>query len=213
MDYVATLRRSCGPDSPFTWPSESMAFEQAITVAAHHLTPGHCMCIQNDRPIPQNITGRKQQQQQQQQSPPQEQPQSETSGAAGSSGGGRLMSEAAVGSRSGVGPPPPMFDLSEPFFDWRDAWKEDPHDKGPAPDVPVFYHGTSAHNLPYIMAEGFRPGLGAGADRVMYHYGVPVPGVYVSPSWRTAATYPMTETTGEVTIDGIRQDKASQEAP
>ena len=71
----------------------------------------------------------------------------------------------------------------------------------PGEDASVFWHGTSAHALPHMVAEGLRPSLGAGADKVMRHYGVATPGVYVTPSWSTAATYPSLETTGSVTID------------
>ena len=60
MDYVGTLRRACGPSSPFIWPHESMLFERALTVAAHHLPPGYAMCIQNKRPVPPNLAGNQQ---------------------------------------------------------------------------------------------------------------------------------------------------------
>ena len=42
-------------------------------------------------------------------------------------------------------------------------------------NVGVYYHGTSPHLLPYILGEGFRPSIGAGAQNLMAHYGVPVP--------------------------------------
>merc|ERR1711954_42319 len=37
----------------------------------------------------------------------------------------------------------------------------------------------------------------------MNHYGVLVPGVYVSPLWACAAQYPLEETTGPVVVDGV----------
>ena len=40
------------------------------------------------------------------------------------------------------------------------------------------------------------------------HYGMPVPGVYVAPSWRTASQYPIMPTTGNVPAPG--QNKQSQ---
>ena len=131
--------------------------------------------------------------------------QTETLEAGDTSGGGRRTSETAAGSRPVASPPSPESDLNKSFFDWRDTEKED------FKDIPVYYHGTNVHNLPYIMAEGFRPSLGAGADRVMHHYGVPVPGVCVSPSWRAAATYPLMGTTSKIKVDDVFHKKASQE--
>ena len=60
MDYVGTLRRACGPNSPFIWPHESMLFERALTVASHNLPPGYAMCIQNKRPVPPHLAGNRQ---------------------------------------------------------------------------------------------------------------------------------------------------------
>ena len=208
-DYVCTLRRACAPDSPFEWPNESMLFEKAIAVAAHHLPPGFAMCIQNKLPIPSSITG--------QQQPPQK---PMASGASGSGTGGGLQSDAARGEastswstmaspsreadegtyasyggtgskeryRAGVPRVASAFERSEPVsgmnrhhFVWDEGKRGD---DGLPSEVSVYYHGTSAHDLPYIMAEGFRPSIGAGADHVVRHYGLTVPGVYVSPSWR-----------------------------
>ena len=200
-DYVCTLRRAYAPDSPFVWPNESMLFEKAITVAAHHLPPGFALCIQNKRPTPAGIAGQ----------PPPQQP--TTSGAPGSGTGGGRLSDAAgeaaprstmasssyedwhasyggAGSkernRAGVPRVASAFERSEPVpgmtkhhFAWDEGERED---QDPPNEVGVYYHGTSAHDLPYIMAEGFRPSIGAGADHVAQHYGVTVPGVYVSPS-------------------------------
>ena len=121
-------------------------------------------------------------------------------------GGGR-MSDATGSSGDGTQPQevPPAFAKSAPagqsgthYFAWNEGTSGKPqlhYDAG------VFWHGTSVHALPHIVAEGFRPSLGAGADRVMRHYGAAVPGVYVSPSWSTASTYPMMATTGPITID------------
>ena len=197
QDYVSTLRWACGPDSPFIWPSESMNFEKALSVAIH-LPPGYAVCVQNKRPIPENIAGV---------APP-------GKGGASSSGGasrsGAHMCEAA-GTTASAGssrrPATSAFSQSAPveggrpghhyYWDDHDAVEPEPHELG------IYYHGTSAHNLPYIMAEGFRPSLGAGSEHLMEHFGVPTPGVYLASSWKSAASFPMTETTGPVTIDGV----------
>ena len=71
-----------------------------------------------------------------------------------------------------------------------------------SPEAGVFYHGTYASLLPRILGEGLLPGLGAGSDAVMRHFGLTTPGVYVSPVFETAAQYPMTETTGPITFAG-----------
>ena len=68
----------------------------------------------------------------------------------------------------------------------------------------VFFHGTYASLLPVILSEGLRPGLGAGSNDVMKHFGFAVPGVYVSPTWAGAAQYPLLETAGPISVDGCR---------
>ena len=65
-----------------------------------------------------------------------------------------------------------------------------------------YYHGTSAGLFPKIIGEGLRPCLGAGANALSFHYGMPVPGVYVAPSWRIASQYPIMPTTGNVSKPG-----------
>ena len=120
------------------------------------------------------------------------------------------MSDATGSSGDGTQPQevPPAFAKSAPagqsgthYFAWNEgtSGKQQLHH-----DAGVFWHGTSVHALPHIVAEGFRPSLGAGCEQLMAHYGTAVPGVYVSPSWNVAATYPMKTTTGPVTIDGER---------
>ena len=66
------------------------------------------------------------------------------------------------------------------------------------------FHGTEIHNLPRILSEGLRPSVtGAGAGAVQAHYGMFVPGVYVTPSFQTATYYPMQPTTAKVTVQGL----------
>ena len=65
-------------------------------------------------------------------------------------------------------------------------------------ETQAVYHGTHIHAVPYIMEHGFKPSFGAGCDRLRYHYGVPVPGVYVATNVATACQYAMTETTGDI---------------
>ena len=157
QDYICTLRRACRPDGPFVWPHESMRFERAIAVAAHHLPPGYAMCIQNGRPIPSNLRG------------------GGRMSEAAPVGGGR-MSEAtgSTGEGTQAQKVPPAFARSAPagqsgthYFAWNEGTSGEPqlHD-----DAGVFWHGTSVHALPHIVAEGFRPSLGAGAEQVMSHY-------------------------------------------
>ena len=65
----------------------------------------------------------------------------------------------------------------------------------------MFYHGTHASLIPRILGEGFKPSVGAGSPHLMQHYGVTMPGVYVTPLWRTATVYPMSQTTGPIQCD------------
>ena len=57
------------------------------------------------------------------------------------------------------------------------------------------YHGTSAFQIPQIMAQGLLPTLGAGCDALERQFGIPVPGVYLAKSWKVATTYPIDATT------------------
>ena len=54
-DYVSTLRNVCAPDGPFQWPSENLRFNKGVTVALHHCPPGHAVCLQNGRSIPERM--------------------------------------------------------------------------------------------------------------------------------------------------------------
>ena len=52
-DFVATLRAEGSyPQSHFQWPVGSIAFQNAMTVALHHLPPGHYITIKNGRDPP-----------------------------------------------------------------------------------------------------------------------------------------------------------------
>jgi hypothetical protein len=61
-----------------------------------------------------------------------------------------------------------------------------------------YYHGTYAEVLPSIMCEGLRPSYGAGAELLLTHYGMKIPGLYVAKSLKVATTYPMMQTTGPI---------------
>ena len=67
-----------------------------------------------------------------------------------------------------------------------------------------YYHGTLPDVLPQVLCQGIRPVFGAGADSLMAHYGVPVPGVYVAKSLKVATTYPIYNTTGYVEVQGSK---------
>jgi hypothetical protein len=55
MDFVYTMRCcASNPTSVFQWPSDALSFQQAFTVALHHLPPG-CMVTLNRRGIPQHL--------------------------------------------------------------------------------------------------------------------------------------------------------------
>ena len=54
----------------------------------------------------------------------------------------------------------------------------------------VYYHGTSAANLPSIVANGIIKSFGTGAEYMADVYGVPVAGVYLTDRLQTAAGYP-----------------------
>ena len=53
-----------------------------------------------------------------------------------------------------------------------------------------------------ILSEGFRPTLGEGVDDLRACYGVPVPGVYLSPEFDMAQWFPCSPTTGPITLEG-----------
>ena len=55
QDYVQTLRSNCSPLGPFTWPSEAFTFQRALTVALHHMPPGHMITIKNHRALPEEL--------------------------------------------------------------------------------------------------------------------------------------------------------------
>eukprot|EP00974_Lingulodinium_polyedra_P119433 11171126-Lingulodinium_polyedra.AAC.1 len=57
------------------------------------------------------------------------------------------------------------------------------------------YHGTSAGAFPQILQAGIRFCLGAGADVLANHHGVPAPCVYAAPPWKVASQYPSMSTT------------------
>eukprot|EP00974_Lingulodinium_polyedra_P040381 3877684-Lingulodinium_polyedra.AAC.1 len=40
-DWVQTMRAACVPQGVFRWPSESLGFQRAVTVAVQRLPPGH----------------------------------------------------------------------------------------------------------------------------------------------------------------------------
>ena len=129
------------------------------------------MCIQNKLPIPAHMLG--------QQQPPQKPMTTETPSSG--SGGGRLSDaaggEASTGTyanfggtssreryRAGVPRVASAFSRSEPVPGTNRhhfAWDEGKHkDEGLSDEASVYYHGTSAHDLPYIMAEASAPALG-----------------------------------------------------
>merc|ERR1712015_159404 len=67
-------------------------------------------------------------------------------------------------------------------------------------ETEVAYHGTYPMLVPRIISEGLMPSLGAGSAGLHPHYGVAVPGVYVSPIWKCATNYPMRVTTGPIVV-------------
>ena len=54
------------------------------------------------------------------------------------------------------------------------------------------------------MEIGLLPTTGAGSDQLLTHFAVPVPGVYAAPTWLTASSYPLKETT--LPIPGISKN-------
>jgi hypothetical protein len=67
-----------------------------------------------------------------------------------------------------------------------------------------YYCGTYAETSPAILSAGPRPTLGAGAELLLTHYGMEIPGLYVAKALHVATTYPMPCITGEVVIGGDR---------
>ena len=81
--------------------------------------------------------------------------------------------------RAGAQQVPTQFEVSEAldekgihYYAWNESKRDDDLEEG----VGIYYHGTSAHDLPYIMADGFRPSIGEGSDQIMEHYGLLAPG-------------------------------------
>ena len=62
------------------------------------------------------------------------------------------------------------------------------------------YHGTYAETIPKLLAEGWKPGLGAGCTALLWQHGVEVPGVYVAHGTGVSTTYPNECTTEQVTL-------------
>ncbi len=55
-DIVASIRNaSSKPWSKFHWPVPGLSFQQAFTVALHHLLPGHYLALRNGDPIPDKL--------------------------------------------------------------------------------------------------------------------------------------------------------------
>ncbi len=55
-DFVCTLRNcATAANSVFLWPSPSINFMKALTVAIHHLPPGCMVTITNARPLPSSL--------------------------------------------------------------------------------------------------------------------------------------------------------------
>ena len=65
-----------------------------------------------------------------------------------------------------------------------------------------YYHGAPVESLPGICQRGIAPSFGAGQEGLLWWHGVPVPGAYVAKSWYVASSYPISCTTGEVTLQG-----------
>ena len=65
-------------------------------------------------------------------------------------------------------------------------------------NVSDLYHGTSPSMVPSIMGRGLLPTVGAGSDQLKEQYGLIVPGVYVSKSWKHSSSYPIHPTTDPI---------------
>eukprot|EP00974_Lingulodinium_polyedra_P076475 7401494-Lingulodinium_polyedra.AAC.1 len=49
------MRAACVPQGAFRWPSESLGFQRAVTVAVQHLPPGHMLVPKSGDPIPESF--------------------------------------------------------------------------------------------------------------------------------------------------------------
>ena len=58
------------------------------------------------------------------------------------------------------------------------------------PDLTELYHGAPVHVAPAIGEFGYAPTLGAGAEAMLEHFGVTVPGIYMAKDFKTALYYP-----------------------
>ena len=72
--------------------------------------------------------------------------------------------------------------------------------------VREFYHGCDPFMLAKILSEGLKPPLGEGAGELRACYGVPVPGVYLSPTFEMAQWFPCSPTTGPIKLP--KEDEA-----
>ena len=142
------------------------------------------MRIQNKRPVPPHLAGDRQDWGTTGSQQPLEwstKPEPCASSYLGS-GGGQPSDAARSGQgskeryRSNVPRVTAAFEKTEPVDEKNKhhhfAWNESKRDDGLPDEATVYYRGTSAHSLPYIMAHGFRPSFGAGADHLFAHYRV-----------------------------------------
>eukprot|EP00974_Lingulodinium_polyedra_P083660 8099864-Lingulodinium_polyedra.AAC.1 len=49
------MSAACAPQGAFRWPSESLGFQWAVTVAVQQLPPGHMLVLKNGDPIPERF--------------------------------------------------------------------------------------------------------------------------------------------------------------
>ena len=196
QDFTVTLRNSCGPTSPFKWPTEQMNFSKAIAVAVHHLPPGHMVLIKNGLPLPKEMRKDDGKQEEEAKAEKHTEDWKDTWWSQGWWTGSQSAESWKESSAASA----------------EDDWRSPNEDRNieAAEGLQGFYHGTHVGALPSILEEGFKPSLGAGSDALLAHYGVPVPGCHVAHSWKEASTYPMGETTGKVEIPEQKTEKRHQ---
>ena len=191
QDFVSTISAASSANSKhFKWPSHSVGFRNIAAVGLDHLPPGYKMCFHNGNPVPQSFL------KDDECSP----------GSQGAEGGGKDVSRpsGSQGAEGAGGERQPKQRRMESHGTFTEMRIDDsaPVHYTLQDDVVELYHGTDAANIPNIVGEGFRASFGSGSDALQSHFGFPIAGVYLAPTYEQAQWYPMQMTTGKVLLPG-----------
>ena len=182
-----------------------MSYNKSLTVAIHHCPPSHMVVIPNGRPQPVEFGGSLRIEAKF------ETLKEDAEWSGWSEWGGSQMTEAPQQKRKYTKKEWDAWNEGTwKSIGWWNQWTwlgKQAEEEAPMPSMfEDWYHGTSTNSVISILAEGFKPSIGAGCDAMREHFNVPVPGVYLARTFPTASQYPMNETTGRVSLPGQRKE-------